>query len=76
MKALKILIFCLVGLGFLSGCGETWSCQTKGKTMFSMSESGKIGAADKGCSCDQIRSFELKEFGRVDEQALKDDFGC
>ncbi|EPJ8340582.1 hypothetical protein M0H57_003268 [Proteus mirabilis] len=76
MKSLKILVFSLISLVLLSGCEEKWSCQTKGKTMFSMSESGKIGSADKGCSCDQIRSFELKEFGRVDEQALKDDFGC
>ena len=60
----------------LAACGEDWTCQTQGKTMFSMSSSGKIGSADKGCTCKEIRSFELREFGRVDEAALKSDFGC
>lgn len=44
--------------------------------MYSISSSGKFGGAQKGCSCSQIRSFELKQFGKVDEQALKSDFGC
>jgi hypothetical protein len=63
-------------LPIIASCGEGWTCQTKGKTMFSMSSSGKIGSADKGCTCDEIRMFELREFGRVDEAALKSDFDC
>jgi hypothetical protein len=60
----------------LYGCGETWSCETNNKSMYSISSSGKIGSAAKGCSCEEIHSFELKQFGEVDEQALKKDFGC
>ncbi|KZN61526.1 hypothetical protein N478_05485 [Pseudoalteromonas luteoviolacea S4060-1] len=44
--------------------------------MFSKSSSGKIGSARKGCSCSEIRKFELREFAEVDEAALKKDFGC
>jgi len=66
----------VISVVMLASCGEEWTCQTKGKTMFSMSSSGKIGGAGKGCTCNEIRSFELKEFGRVDEAALKSDFGC
>tara|TARA_R110000744_G_C19216717_1_gene546644 strand:- start:34 stop:168 length:135 start_codon:yes stop_codon:yes gene_type:complete len=44
--------------------------------MFSMSSSGEIGSAGKGCSCSEIRAFELRTFGEVDEAALKSDFGC
>lgn len=66
----------LVLITMLSSCGEDWTCQTKGKDMFSMSASGMIGSADKGCTCEEIRSFELREFSRVDEAALKSDFGC
>lgn len=74
-KKIKI-IAAVISIVMLAACGEEWSCQTKGKTMFSMSSTGGIGSADKGCSGNEIRSFELKEFGRVDEAALKSDFGC
>jgi len=66
----------IVSILTLTGCGEEWTCIVDGKTMYSISSSGKIGSADKGCSCEEIRSFELRTFGEVDEQALKNDFGC
>lgn len=44
--------------------------------MYSVNSSGEIGAANKGCSCDEIRQFELREFGEADDEALKSDFGC
>lgn len=77
---MKIIIKILVAVALafsLSSCSnETWTCQTRGKTMYSMSSSGEIGSADKGCSCSEIRAFELRTFGEVDEAALKSDFGC
>ena len=48
----------------------------QGDVLLSMSSSGKLGAANKGCSCDEIRSFERLTFGSVDEEALRADFGC
>jgi hypothetical protein len=60
----------------VSGCGENWSCVSSRDTMYSISDSGKLGSAEKGCTCEQISSFEKKKFGRVDEQALRADFGC
>ncbi len=69
-------LFLLMLLTFLIGCGEEWVCRTEGKTMFSVSESGKLGSANKGCSCEEMREFEFREFGSVDEEALKEDFGC
>jgi hypothetical protein len=73
---MKIIL--IVALAFaLSSCSnEEWTCQTRGKTMYSMSSSGELGSADKGCSCSEIRAFELRTFGEVDEAALKNDFGC
>jgi hypothetical protein len=76
MKIPRKVCFLFLLVNVLAGCSEKWSCQIQNRTMFSISESGELGGARKGCSCDQIRAFELKEFGRVDEQALKDDFGC
>lgn len=76
MNFLFRIYVCLSCIILLSSCGEGWTCQTKGKSMFSISDSGRLGSADKGCSCEQIRSFELEEFGSVDEDALKKDFGC
>lgn len=75
MKNIGIVIF-LVGL--IVGCGqsETWSCVIDGDTMYSMSNKGNLGGAQKGCTCDEIRQFELKLFGEVDEEAMKRDFGC
>ena len=61
----------------LSSCSdEQWSCQTSGKAMYSVSSSGALGSADKGCSCSVIRAFELPTFGEVDEAAMESDFGC
>ena len=62
---------------FLTACGgEDWRCVVDGKTMYSVSSSGKIGGAGKGCSCQQMRQFEQQTFGSVDEDALRRDFGC
>jgi hypothetical protein len=61
---------------FIAGCGEHWSCQVAGQTMYSVSESGEIGSAEKGCSCGEMRDFERRVFGSVDEEALKEDHGC
>ncbi len=70
----------LLAVALLLGCAscgsETWTCEVRGKTMYSMSSSGAMGSADKGCSCSEIRAFELRNFGEVDEGALKSDFGC
>ena len=63
-------------IGLASCSNETWTCTTSQKTMYSMSASGKLGSADKGCSCAEIRAFELRTFGAVDEAALESDFGC
>jgi hypothetical protein len=76
MKNFMQIIFVTAITITLIGCGETWSCESNGKTMYSMSASGKIGSADKGCSCQEIRNFELQNFGKVDEQAMESDFGC
>ena len=72
MRNVAILFAALL----LVACGEDWSCKVDGNSMYSISTSGKIGGAGKGCTCEQIRSFELRTFGRVDEDALKNDFGC
>ena len=63
-------------LAFNACSQEEWRCVEDGKSLYSMSISGGIGSADKGCSCAQIREFELRVFGSVDEGALKSDFGC
>ena len=71
------LLLLLGTLIFLGACsGEEWRCVADGKTLYSMSSSGKIGGAGKGCSCQQIRQFEQRTFGSVDEDALRSDFGC
>ena len=73
---MKILLV-LVSASMLASCGdETWSCQTRGQAMYSMSSSGEVGSANMGCSCAEIRAFELRTFGEVDEVALKSNFGC
>jgi hypothetical protein len=60
----------------LSCSDQGWSCVQRGDALFSMSSSGAMGSADKGCSCDEMRSFERRAFGSVDEEALRSDFGC
>ena len=53
-----------------------WRCVERGQNMFSMSDSGELGAAEKGCTCEQMADFEYRVFGEVDFEALKDDHGC
>jgi len=73
---MKIIIG-IAGMLTLTSCsGSDWHCKTQGKTMFSISSSGEIGSARKACSCGEIRAFERRTFGDIDEAALKSDFGC
>jgi len=44
--------------------------------MYSVNTKGELGGAQKGCSCDEIRAFEYDNWGEVDEDAMKEDFGC
>ena len=77
MKILLTFFVLLFSSMLLISCeDEEWLCKIDGDSMYSLSISGKFGSADKGCSCQQIRSFELNTFGSVDEEALKKDFGC
>jgi len=75
-KDMKVFIAALTALILASCSGEEWSCVEEGKSLYSISSSGKPGSAGKGCSCEEIREFELRNFGSVDEGALKSDFGC
>ncbi len=71
----KILPIILVVV--LSGCSsENWRCVTENEAMYSLNDTGELGSADKGCSCAEIRDWEMKVFGKVDERALREDFGC
>lgn len=72
----KLLLAALIAFVLMSCSGEEWSCVEQGKTLYSINSSGNPGSADKGCSCEEIRDFELRNFGSVDEGALKSDFGC
>ena len=64
-------------LFFLMSCAEgDWTCVEQGKNMYSVNSDGHMGSADKGCSCDEMREFERRHWGSVDEDALKSDFGC
>ena len=70
-------VFCVLTTVVLASCsGEDWSCFEYGKMLLSISSSGNLGTADKGCSCEDMREFEFRNFGSVDEDALKSDFGC
>ena len=61
----------------LSSCSEiTWRCEIDGDRMFSVGSDGTLGGATKGCTCNQIREFTLSRFGKIDESAMKSDFGC
>ena len=73
MKIVTILLSVVLLVSF---SGEEWLCKVDGDSMYSISASGKIGGAGKGCTCEQIRSFERRTFGEVDEEALRRDFGC
>ena len=72
---MRIAVIIAVAL-FNTGCGENWSCVSSKGNMYSISDSGKLGSAGKGCTCEEIRRFEQRSFGTVDERALKSDFGC
>ena len=70
------MIVCWVLFALVACSQEEWSCVEDGKSLYSISTLGNLGSADKGCSCDEIREFEFRVFGSVDEDALKSDFGC
>jgi len=61
---------------FSSEPEDGWRCVERGQNMFSMSDSGELGAAEKGCTCEEMANFEYRVFGEVDFEALKDDHGC
>ena len=44
--------------------------------MYSLSESGKRGSPEKGCSCLQIKTFDLKNYNELTEKLLKKEYGC
>jgi len=71
-------MFCASGLLLIVSCAEKkeWSCRIDGDNMYSVTPSGEIGSADRGCTCQQMRDFEFRKFGSVDEDALRRDFGC
>lgn len=72
----RVISSCAILIVVACGENEEWYCRTEGESMYSVSASGELGSAKNGCSCEQIRSFELRTFGEVDEEALKNDFGC
>lgn len=58
----------------LSGCeNENWVCVERNKTLFSMKNGGIIGSADKGCSCEEIVEFNIRNFGTRGDSG---DFDC
>jgi len=77
MNRITMLLLVIISIMLLISCAdEEWACHTSGQSMYSLSSSGELGSASKACSCSEMRSFELRVFGRVDEEALRDDFGC
>ena len=77
-KLLSIFALIFTSLLLVSCNDEKWTCtiHESGKTMYSVNTKGELGGAQKGCSCDEIRAFEYDNWGEVDEDALKADFGC
>ena len=73
-KKFKILAFVtFAGTLILSGCDSgNWVCVEQNKTLFSMN-GGIIGSADKGCSCEEIVEFNIRNFGTRGDSG---DFGC
>ena len=53
-----------------------WNCVEKGQTMYSMSDKGETGAAEKACTCVDMADFERRKFGRVDYAGLNKEHGC
>jgi hypothetical protein len=77
LSSVKSRILVLLASLFLVGCSDdSWYCVEDGERMYSRSTTGEWGGAKRGCSCSEIRSFEKRIFGEVDEAALKRDFGC
>ena len=74
LKSIRICLylFCVLALG---GCLKEWHCKIDGDSMYSISDSGDIGGAENGCTCEEIARFE-RRFGEVDYEALSSDFGC
>jgi hypothetical protein len=70
----KILAFVTFSAALtLPGCDrENWVCVEQSKTLFSM-DGKKVGSADKGCSCEEIVEFNLRNFGSRGDSS---DFGC
>lgn len=61
----------------LYGCsGDNWRCVTRGTAMFSLNDKDEIGSANKGCSCSEIRAWDKKILGEVDERRMRENFGC
>ena len=71
-------VVAITGTFLLGICwGGEWTCRIQGDAMYSVNlEARELGGAQRGCSCGQIRSFEQQQFGEVDEEALRRDFGC
>ena len=76
--SLTRIVVAITGIFLLGACGGgEWTCRIDGEAMYSVNlETGDLGGAQRGCSCEQIRSFEQQVFGEVDEEALRRDFGC
>lgn len=66
-----------VAVALLASCGSAnWRCVEDGQTQYSVNARGEVGRADKGCSCDEMRAFNVARFGDTDEASLRSDFGC
>ena len=77
-KLLSIFVLIFTSLLLVSCDDEKWTCtiHESGKIMYSVNTKGELGGAQKGCSCDEMQAFEYDNWGEVDEDALKADFGC
>ena len=70
------IIFFGVIILFYRSCSEEWQCIIDGDIMYSKSNKGNLGGAEKGCSCNQIYQFEYKIWGEVNTYNLNKKFGC
>jgi len=77
-KLQNIITLSFISLLLVSCSDEKWSCKVSenGNNMYSVNTKGELGGAQKGCSCSQIRAFEYKHWGYVDEEGMKEKFGC
>lgn len=74
----KIIIYLLI-VTFLSSCWSNkviWTCTEDWTVMYSKDQNWNLWSADKWCSCEQIKDFEMRTFWEVDYDALKSDFWC